>query len=70
MPSDAFPVSWTECTLTEFSSSCVEYQSTSSLPFVRDSGDLLFLLAFVLFFVSLPGIGMIFTSVFGTNRKL
>jgi len=32
---------------------------------VYDAGDLMFILAFILFFVSLPGIGLFFNAVLG-----
>jgi len=63
MPDDAFPSSWTTCEqVATTTQECITYTASSSAPYFHESGDIVFMLGWLLFFAALNATGMIFNS--------
>lgn len=74
-PDGAFPVAWTVCeTVSTSTTRCTEYSTTTPSVFpdiitTRDAGDLVFILAVILFFLTLMSLGWFFNTFTQTRRK-
>lgn len=64
-----FPIATTTCHTVSSVQTCVTYMSTDTPIYTQDSGDLQYMLAWVIFFLAIVSIGAIFTTLRGIFVK-